>query len=355
LNDSGRTPRYDLAQADLRFYERSMSTIETPEWAVTLVRKAVLAPSSHNTQPWLYRISTGAIDLYADRTRALPVTDPYDRELTISCGCALMNLRVAAAADGLDVHIELLPDPHERDWLARISFGGQSGAAAEEAALATSLEHRRTHRKRFQPRQVAAAALDRLIEVAKREGACLRPLATEAARQQAASLLMEADAAQWSNPNWRRELASWLHPPGRGDGLKVPILAAPLVRFIVRTLDMGRAVGAKNRKLAAASPLLAVLGTVDDQPRDWLIAGQALERVLLIACQHGLQASYLNQPIQVASLRPRLGTLAGGGVPQILLRLGYPVGILPAAPRRDVADVIAVQSNRRGRPERVIC
>jgi hypothetical protein len=29
----------------------------------------------------------------ADRTRALPVTDPEDRELTISCGCALFNLR----------------------------------------------------------------------------------------------------------------------------------------------------------------------------------------------------------------------------------------------------------------------
>jgi hypothetical protein len=115
---------------------------------------------------------------------------------------------------------------------------------------------------------------------------------------------------------------------------------------------MGCGVGAKDRELADASPLLAVLGTDGDQLRDWLLAGQALDRVLLVACRHGLQASYLNQPIQVASLRPKLQNLAGGDFPQILLRLGHPVDVVPTAPRRDVAEVIeeaAVQNQGRGR------
>ena len=59
----------------------------------TLVQAATLAPSSHNTQPWLFRLEGQVIELLADRTRALPVNDPDDRELTISCGCALFNLR----------------------------------------------------------------------------------------------------------------------------------------------------------------------------------------------------------------------------------------------------------------------
>ncbi|MCP9472815.1 MAG: hypothetical protein NNA30_08800 [Nitrospira sp.] len=122
--------------------------------------------------------------------------------------------------------------------------------------------------------------------------------------------------------------------------MTVPALAAPVVQLVVRTFDMGGGVGAKDRQLAEASPLLAVLGTVSDTLHDWLLAGQALQRVLLVACRHGLQASYLNQPIQVPMLRTKLQQLIGGGFPQILLRLGYPSDEIPAAPRRPIEDVI---------------
>lgn len=42
--------------------------------------------------------------------RVLPVNDPDDRELNISCGYARFNLRVAAAAANLESVIESLPD-----------------------------------------------------------------------------------------------------------------------------------------------------------------------------------------------------------------------------------------------------
>lgn len=89
------------------------------------------------------------------------------------------------------------------------------------------------------------------------------------------------------------------------------------------------------------SAVLAVLGTGQDAPVAWLQAGQALEHVVLTAYQHGLQASYLNQPIQVASLRPRLqGLVSRTGFPQILLRLGFPTEEIPATPRRGLDQVI---------------
>ena len=103
--------------------------------ALMLIRGAVLAPSSHNTQPWLFRLSESVIDLLADRTRALPVNDPEDRELAISCGCALMNLRVATASLGLRLRVELFPDPKEPDWLAHATVIGDSAAPGAEAAL----------------------------------------------------------------------------------------------------------------------------------------------------------------------------------------------------------------------------
>lgn len=308
--------------------------------ALALIRGAVLAPSSHNTQPWMFRVSASHIDLLADRTRALPVNDPQDRELAISCGCALMNLRAAAAAQGLALKVDLLPAAEDPDWLARVAFVVTAAAPAAEAGLAQFIERRRTCRERFARREADASALDDLLEAAKLEGASLRPLSAADARQQAASLVYEGDVLQWANPAWRRELADWMHPRSRGDGLTVPALAAPIARLAVRSFDLGARVGAKDRDLAEASPLLAVLGTDGDRARDWLQAGQALERCLLTACRHGLQASYFNQPVQIAALRPRLQDLAGGGFPQVLLRFGYPAAAVPAAPRRDLEDVI---------------
>ena len=62
---------------------------------------------------------------------------------------------------------------------------------------------------------------------------------------------------------------------------------------------------------------------------------------MLEGVHRGLQASYLNQPIQVAALRPKLQQLTGRpGDAQLLPRLGSPTKALPAAPRRPVSDVI---------------
>jgi nitroreductase len=79
------------------------------DMTLALIEQAVRAPSSHNTQPWLFQVRPGAVELHADRSRALPVNEPHDRELHISCGAALFNLEVAAARTGLGTETALLP------------------------------------------------------------------------------------------------------------------------------------------------------------------------------------------------------------------------------------------------------
>jgi nitroreductase len=86
-----------------------------PDTIRAIVRLAVLAPSSHNTQPWRFRVDRDCIDLRADRTRALPVNDPFDRELVISCGAALLTLRAAAAFLGLGTQVAMLPEAGDAD------------------------------------------------------------------------------------------------------------------------------------------------------------------------------------------------------------------------------------------------
>lgn len=111
----------------------------------SIVRLAVLAPSSHNTQPWRFRVLEDRIDLLADRTRALPVNDPFDRELVISCGAALLTLRAAATSAGVGAQVTVLPDATDIDWLARVELTADP-ADATLAGLAAFIERRRTYR-----------------------------------------------------------------------------------------------------------------------------------------------------------------------------------------------------------------
>ena len=92
--------------------------------------------------------------------------------------------------------------------------------------------------------------------------------------------------------------------------------------------------------------VMGCLDTIGSQAGDiartaWLAAGQELQRLLLTAVTQGLQASYLNQPAQVAWLRPALQQLTGRtGHAQLLLRLGTPLHHPAAASRRPTIEVM---------------
>lgn len=308
---------------------------------------ATLAPSSHNTQPWLFRLADNVIYLYADRTRALAVVDPDDRELTMSCGAALYNLSLAIRHFGYQAGVILLPDPGDPDWVARIQVDADGRAEPEADDLFQALPNRRTNRRAYTTQPVPAALSNALQAAADAEGAWLHIVQGDDQRHAVADLIAEADRIQWADKRFRRELAAWLHParsrsqdgvPGYTFGIaEVVAYVGP---FLFRTFDWGQGQAAKDRQLAAGSPLLAVLGTDSDTAATWMAAGQALQRVLLRACAAGVSASYLNQPIEVPELRPRLGALLGTtGFPQLLLRMGYGPDLQPT-PRRPLHDVM---------------
>jgi hypothetical protein len=312
-----------------------------------LVNYAVLAPSSHNSQPWLFHIWDDRLDLYADRLRALPVVDPDDRELIISCGAALFQLCIAMRHFGYEGEINLLAKGADSDLLARVRLGPPWEPTEEDHALFYAIPSRRTNRMPFFKRRIAQPLLDALRDAAQKQGTWLHIFQSRDDRTMLATLISEGDRIQWSNPHFRRELATWLHPnrsmsndglPGYAIGLgNLMSMAGPLA---VRTFDMGNGRAARDNELAAGSPVLAVLGTPGDTHRDWLKAGEALARVLLLATIDGVSASFLNQPIEVRGLRAVLCDFVDDqGYPQIILRLGYGPEV-PLTPRRPVSDVI---------------
>ena len=86
-------------------------------------------------------------------------------------------------------------------------------------------------------------------------------------------------------------------------------------------------------------PQLAVLSTATSTRADWLRAGQALQRVLLTATQHGIAACPLTQPLETSDTWQVRDPVSGRGTPQLILRIGYGLPV-PATPRRPVSEVL---------------
>lgn len=313
-----------------------------------LAQYAILAPSNHNSQPWQFRVAGNVLELFADRQRSMRIIDPRDRELVIGCGAALFNLRTSMYYFGCVGDSRPLPDPRQPDLLARVTLDESKIQLSEWADLFKAITLRVTNRGPFEPSAVPPAVVDALENAAHVEGAWLTPFTSAHIKEAVASLIAEGDRAQFNNPEFRRELAQWLHSARDKDGLpgyakgvsELLDFTTPAIAYVVRTFDLGNGLAARDSKLATGSPLLACLGTAGDDPLAWLIAGQALQRVLLVAAANGFYASFLNQPIEVPELRPKLGALWGHkGHPQILLRIGRGAPA-PHTPRRPLEEVL---------------
>jgi hypothetical protein len=255
---------------------------------------AILASSSHNTQPWLFKIVNDTIELYADRTRALPVVDPEDRELTISCGAALSHLQIAIRYFGYAYKLDLLPksfDKGSEDLLAHISIDNDSGGDSssrneptnEEYLLFQAITKRRTNRLKFEDKEVQQSLLSKLQQSVITKQADRTTTTTwlhivkedDDEKNSLADLITEGDRIQMSDKHFRRELASWIHSnrshskdgiPGYSFGISnIMSFMGP---FVIRTFDAGKGKAAKDRDLVRGSPVLTVLGSNSDEPID---------------------------------------------------------------------------------------
>ncbi len=313
-----------------------------------MLQYAVLAPSVNNTQPWKFSIANDVISLYADRSRALAVTDPQHRELTISCGAALEHIAIAIKHFGFSPLVEQFPDPDNPDLLAQIRIGSMSKNSADDALFFYGMARRQTWRRKFGSRSISNEMFANLVMSAANSEVWIDMLDGPVRREEVARLIGEADLIQGHDQRFREELLQWITISGahRHDGMPGTARGHTLVGSIFDFLmfkkkDSGPHRAVTDRRLIGQSRLLAIIGTVDDEPAAWLEAGRSLVRLLLRARSAGISASFFGQVVQVAETREKLAKLAGDhGHPQLVLRLGYATSNRITTPRRALEKVI---------------
>jgi nitroreductase len=314
-----------------------------------VVLAAGSAPSLHNTQPWQFELIDDHLLLCADPGRALRVSDPTARALYISCGAALFSARVALRALGYEPRVRQLPHPEYRfTVLAVIDSASGPPPTTAECELYEALWRRRTNRGPFSNERVPESVLALLRQAADQERASLRVLD---GRDTARVLTLAREAGQQLSADraHQAELREWI-ASGQPDGIPVEALPMRPGRHPspVRDADfLAAAPEPRPRAVYETYPQLAALTTHNDEPEDWLQAGQALQYVLLVATAFGLSASFFYHLVE----RDDMHAEESEWWPwpenrQMVLRLGYGSPPVPV-PRRPLADIMPAMRELR--------
>lgn len=332
--------KYDPKVASWQINEQDFPRGEdSTEKLKFLIRYAILAPSSHNTQPWKFSIAEDQIRIFVDKTRWLKVADADQRELHVSIGCALENLLIAAEHFGYAHQVTYFPELGNEELAALVRFTPQGQPSAfRPTTLFDAIPARHTNRQAYYARPILAEDLQRLHDCYVEEGIQLHVTDEPDIKRRVDELMVRADALQFADPAWRDELGYWI---GQG-AFGMPWLVSKVAQLAVTYLNMGKGTAKKDSEVLMSAPVLAALSSHVSNRTAQVKAGQAFERVWLLATNSGIRLHPMNQILQLPEIKTEVTKLMPmeGVMPQLTFRLGYAEQEKEHTPRRPLNEVL---------------
>lgn len=310
-----------------------------------MIEQAILAPSGHNTQPWLFEIQPDGIAIHPNYSKRLPVVDADNRELFISLGCATENLCQAATSRGYQPEVSISPDS-----VVQIKLTPNRDAKA--GPLLPFVALRQTNRGVYKHRMIPHDTIALLKKVESNPG--VNVYFFENGTNLFDTLLthvVRGNNIQMNDPAFINELKGWMRLNKRqteasNDGLSYATFGAPnLPAFVAKPIISGFLKAKKQNegdlKKGESSSHFMLITTNHNTLQEWIGAGQTLQRLLLESTRLRLAHAYMNQPCEVASLAENLKQQLPieGQHPTLLLRLGYG-DKKPYSKRKSVDEVL---------------
>ena len=337
ISQSARAPWRDAGQ-----YE---------EYRKRFLSYALLAPNPHNRQPWLVKLEgEDRLTLYVDTTRDLPVTDPFDRQITIGYGTFLELMVLAAAQEGYRTELELFPEGEASETLdqrpvARARFiAGQ----AEPDPLFEYILDRRSNKKPYLDKQVEDKKLKALAETGRSFGTTAHTIGNTAMAERLRELTWQAHVKEMTTADAAQESIDLMRIGKRQvaanpDGIEIEgafIAAAQLLGLM--SAEQAGTPGTyafkegmrMYREMAFSARAFGWLSTPENDRPSQINAGRAYVRLNLKATELGLGIHPWSQALQEYSEMSELYTqvhemIGGKERLQMLFRIGYSSPVAP--------------------------
>jgi hypothetical protein len=277
---------------------------------------AALAPTEGNSRSWDFQVEDAQLELLALDVPALEEVDPDRRESLISCGAALLCLKLALRHFGCLGRVALFPELDKPALVARVHFGFCRERDAREELLFETMNGSRAKVSSSDETPASPATLAALSQAVSDERGWLDIAQSEASRQRVMDIRLPGEPA---GMNFGGLSNRPMNATAEGYGSRSPR------RFFVFG---GRARIPREPTFelvslpAAPAATLAVVKTKTDDKHGWVTAGQTLARTALEAQALGVSWGFFNSMRRRearAALRMGVGRK---GFAQVILRLG---------------------------------
>lgn len=325
----------------------------------------LLAPNPHNRQPWLIRLEgSDAMSLFIDRTRLLPATDPFGRQIVIGCGAFLEMVAQSAPKVGRTAEIEVWPEGAPGSALddrpfARVILRPTPGATA--GPLYDQITRRRTEKVAFLPAAPADGQITALLEAARGPGVTPGETRDPALRKGLIDVCWEGWRIETGTPRTHMESVNLIRI-GKAEVARNPDgidLSGGMTDVLARTGILTRkaladpnSTASKSsvdmyRKMIEATPAFFWIRTEFADRAAQIAAGRAYARAQLAAAAQGLVMHPWSMALQeftemagpYARVQGLLGARPDAPV-QMLARVGAVRSAGGPSPRRRLDDLI---------------
>lgn len=309
-----------------------------------LINFAILAPSSHNSQPWKFKIENNSILVFPDITRRLPKSDSNNRQLYIGLGCAMANIKIAADFYGYTVGTQYLL----RDDCAVKLVLTKTQPQNDKNHLIYAILTRTNNRNKYENRLPSSSILKEFRALST-ANTFINIIEDNKTKDMIADVAIGGISEAMSNPAFRSELSYYLKSnltrskigmPGFGMGF--PTLISLIAPKLLKNFNMSKITRRKDELLLKKfTPLFIIISTQQDGKASWLDAGEVFENAALIAEKNGLKTGVWASPIQIGEHYMDLQNILKINFrPQMFFRLGYTNKVIPHSPRLSVEEVL---------------
>ncbi len=299
-----------------------------------------LAPSSHNMQPWLFKIANNSITVLPNFKRKLKVADPSGREFFITLGTLIKNLDIASKAYGLKYTIELGNDTSKK--IASFNYTDLTPSNPNFQVL-EALIQRHNSRLPFDGKEISENIIAELKKH-QTEKVKIDFIKESEIKGKIKKITLDSVRKAFKDTNFRKELAPWLkpslgyHDDGLvGKNLGMPFFISLIFPLMTRYTDTSELQVKIFNRMLENVPVHCVISTQIETPETWLDVGQVFEAVAIEAQSKGLSLGVMQAAIEDAEYNREFQSILNNGQkPQMFFRIGYTNKIHVHSPRIDV-------------------